>query len=415
MFLFYNGNLYIDEWSLNLTPQQNSMYKKLLLILILAIAVIPCLLAQKAVLPFELYDSRIHISLQVNDGEQKDFMFDTGAESAVFDSEEAKKANIKIKGSIPISGASGREKLAFSGKQKITLKDDLKINGINLVLTDLSGWREKTGRHFDGIIGYDILGKYVTQIDYDNRQISLFKKITDVDVSDHQVVDFDFKRGIAIPQFEVAITLKNGDTFKGLILFDTGAGLALSLNKPFIDENELYSKIGKTISTTGGGLNKKQTFNKALIASMNIGGFDLGEMTVQMSESEEGVTSYSGYLGLLGNEVISRFNVVLDYKNKKLYLKPNLRHHEDFSMPLSGIKLVKKEDKILIEELVPGCHAFQVGLRVGDHIHSVKGDSSNDLDAYRSLLESEPGGISVVVKESKDNFVAYRIILERLI
>ncbi len=56
---------------------------------------------------------------------------------------------------------------------------------------------------------------------------------------------------------------------------------------------------------------------------MIIQDFKLGEMPVQLSESKQGVTSYEGYLGLLGNEVISRFNVILDYKNTTLYLKPN--------------------------------------------------------------------------------------------
>ena len=64
-------------------------------------------------------------------------------------------------------------------------------------------------------------------------------------------------------------------------------------------------------------------------------------MMISISHDKNGVSSYENYLGILGGEVISRFNIILDYSTSTLYLKPNNTFNNSFEFPMSGLELIK--------------------------------------------------------------------------
>ena len=60
------------------------------------------------------------------------------------------------------------------------------------MLTDLTKLKDALERKFDGIIGYSLLKKYITKIDYENKRILLYNKIENVNITGYKAVNFKF-------------------------------------------------------------------------------------------------------------------------------------------------------------------------------------------------------------------------------
>jgi C-terminal processing protease CtpA/Prc len=138
-------------------------------------------------------------------------------------------------------------------------------------------------------------------------------------------------------------------------------------------------------------------------------------MVLGIAHDKDGVSSYENYLGILGAKVISRFNLVLDYSTSTLYLKPNNTYSKPFEFPLSGIKLKKVEDNIIIDRIEKTSTAYKKGIRKGDKLISVNKNSSRNITAYRELLKKEGDKIYLTIINHKGETKKIEIQLKRLL
>ena len=191
--------------------------------------------------------------------------------------------------------------------QKVYITKNKYIEGVDIALEDLTRLKKSLGKNFDGIIGNDIIKNYITKIDFEKKQIILYNSTDSVNTNNYKEFPFEFKNNINIPQFPVTIELENGSKFSGDIFFDSGAGLSLLLNTPFINENNLLAKVGKTINSTTDNLSNKTKTAETLIKSLEIGDYKFENLSIGLSSDKLGVSSFDKYLGILGNEIINRF------------------------------------------------------------------------------------------------------------
>ena len=385
--------------------------------LLLVLIISAHLNAQIAEIPFELIDDGlILLDVTINDNtEASTFLFDTGATSDLLDSTTANKLGLKANYKQDVSGTGGSKSYDIILNQKLTLQNKIEIDSTHLVLTDLTKLKDALERKFDGIIGYSLLKKYITKIDYENKRILLYNKIENVNITGYKVVNFKFENGITIPQFDISVTLRNEESYTGKILFDSGAGLTLLINTPYNKENKLSEKAGKSLISKSENLHGESISEDIAIKSMNIGGYQLNEMVVSIANDKNGVSSYENYLGLLGAKVISKFNIVLDYSSSTLYLKPNNTFSKSFEFPLSGIGLKKVDETIVIDRIEKTSSAYKKGIRKEDKLISVNKDSSGDIIAFRELLKKEGNNISLTIINSEGETKKIKIKLKRLL
>jgi len=385
--------------------------------LLLVLIISAHLNAQIAEIPFELIDDGlILLDVTINDNtEASTFLFDTGATSDLLDSTTANKLGLKANYKQDVSGTGGSKSYDIILNQKLTLQNKIEIDSTHLVLTDLTKLKDALERKFDGIIGYSLLKKYITKIDYENKRILLYNKIENVNITGYKAVNFKFENGITIPQFDISVTLRNEESYTGKILFDSGAGLTLLINTPYNKENKLSEKAGKSLISKSENLHGESISEDIAIKSMNIGGYQLNEMVVSIANDKNGVSSYENYLGLLGAKVISKFNIVLDYSSSTLYLKPNNTFSKSFEFPLSGIGLKKVDETIVIDRIEKTSSAYKKGIRKEDKLISVNKDSSGDIIAFRELLKKEGNNISLTIINSEGETKKIKIKLKRLL
>lgn len=359
----------------------------------------------QTIIPFELYEDK-YILINIPGPESNDsmvFYFDTGASTTLMDKKVAEKHNLKADYRQNVPGASGNKSYDIATKQKIYLTRHLFVENVNVVLEDLTRLNGSLGKKFDGIIGYDILKNYITKIDFDKKKIYLYPFKEKLHTTEFSEINFTFKNGIPIPQFPVTIELLNGEKFSDDIFFDSGAGLLLMLNTPFQEKNNIIKQVGKTVSSTNNNLSDKSVTTLSVIKSLEIATYKFeGKLPITISSDKAGVSSYSGYLGILGSEIINRFNIILDYSTLKLYLKPNELYHKEFVTAVSPIKLSLIDGAIIISGVTEGTEAYLKGLREGQTIVSINGITTSGIEKYRKML-LETNKVVVVKYVDKKN------------
>jgi len=278
--------------------------------------------AQQIKLPFELSKDNKSIFIKLPLENQKDsllFFFDTGAGTTLVDRKIAEKYHLKANYKAEVMGAGGKQLY------------NQYIDNTNFVLDDdISRLNKHFDKKIDGIIGSAILNNYLTKIDFETRTISLDKFDDSVNYDGYEKIPFEFYNGI--PKFPITFELKNNEKFSGNVLFDSGAGLTLLVNTLYKDKNNLLHKIGERTSINSGNLTSTTKYDEGLIRSIQIGNTIIKDenLKIALSSDKRGVSSSDDLLGILGSKIIYRFNFILDYKNKNLYLKPNHLFYKDF-------------------------------------------------------------------------------------
>jgi predicted aspartyl protease len=375
------------------------------------------IVAQVAEIPFETKDNgHIYLKVKVNNSDKVlNFVFDTGATSDLLDTKTSKKLGLKADYQQTVEGAGGSKKYDIILNQKLQLESGIAIDNTHLVLTDLSSFHELSDHGFYGILGYSLLKDYITKIDYEKNKLVLYKTIDEVNLSDYKAVPFVFGSGIPIPQFDISITLRNGETFSGRVLFDSGAGLSLSVNTPFSKKHQLAKKAEKSIITKSQNLSTTSFSEEIAISSLKIAGYEFKDLTITLSDDTTGVSSYESYLGIMGAKIIQRFHVILDYKAKKLYLKANRNFNTPFEFPLSGIRLKTTNGQVIIDNVATSSQAYQLGLRKGDRVIAINNLSKKRVAEYYNMLKKEGETVVIKVLKPSGDTKRYTIKLVRLL
>ncbi|MBW1294371.1 aspartyl protease family protein [Aquimarina litoralis] len=370
--------------------------------------------AQVTTIPFE-EDGLVFIKVQVNEhDEYLDFVFDTGASTGVLDSTVAESLNIKSNYSQNAQGANGSQTYHIATNQSIKV-GGVKLSNANLVLVDLQKLSQRSGRKIQGIIGYDVLKKYQTSFNFQEKTITLYENDNPISGLDaYTKIPMKFDR-TPIPQMELTFTLRDGSTQKGNFLFDSGANMSLLFNTPYALKHDLKNRTGKTIKGKARGLNKSTTYTKGTVEKISLYDFEFTDIPIDISEGKEGVSASSRYTGILGAKIINRFDMVLDYKNELFYLKPNTKFTEPFEFPTSGIGLEKVEDKILVSYVVEESEAYQKGIREGDELIKIDGYDGKELNEWEKHLKQDQKETTIQVKNTKGKVLQVVILLKRMI
>ncbi len=170
----------------------------------------------------------------------------------------------------------------------------------------------------EGVTGYSLFGKYVVEIDYDRMIMTLHEPPVTVDPS-WDSIPMTFKDN-NIPWIQGTININGSKEIPISLYIDLASGDALEL---LVKENMKFS-IPDSLeeSYLGTGLSGDIHGQTGRIASLRLGSFGLEDVTTSFAPAEIR-SKQDNADGIIGNNSLRRFNVIFDYKGKKLYLRPN--------------------------------------------------------------------------------------------
>ena len=375
-------------------------------------------------LDFKLISNLIIIQLQINDSKPLNFILDCGLRQTIL-------TKLPFNDSIPFKPARKTTIKGLGSETDLTVwhtfDNKFQINDIvcrnqHLFVLDDDRFEmsKQMGIEINGIIGSIIFENFIVRIDYINEKIFFYEPKKYKYKREHK------KRWINIPinvyknkpYISVPITIQGDSTIMAKILIDSGASDALWLF-PGTNDSIIYKKTGTELFL-GQGLNGDIYGKQSTISSIQIGKYQLNEVTVSLPDtsaiSNSISTDYPGRNGSVGAEILRRFDIIIDYSNKKLLLKRNRNFSDKFNFNLSGIEV---EMPFLglpiynISQIRKNSPADNAGLKKGDQIISLNNMSmvNYSLNDIIKIFRSKEGRkINMKVKRNEEEIkVKFRL------
>ncbi|MFP4092864.1 MAG: aspartyl protease family protein [Cyclobacteriaceae bacterium] len=378
---------------------------RFIFIFLVCLAPLSSLKAKQSVseIPFELYGEHIFIKLRVNGSEQLNFIFDTGAASTAISSHRARKLRLASDGMTSVRTSKGPS-LAYYSKRNTLRLGQLELNDVRIAHIQLDHLEKVMEKRVDGIIGHDLLNHYVVMVNYDRYVLEIYHPdefIPPQDFSAHQVQLISGR-----PYIDAALKLSNGEILAGRFQIDNGSGSSVTVYSPFVDENDLFSKVGKTelIYT----MNFTGVIDKNLAGRLNgidVGNFRLTNIPIRLNRSMYMKKAFKDGIGHIGNELLKRFNIAFDYRSGITYWKPNQSFVEEFQAAYSGlvVKTDQQMEKVYIKHVFDDSPAAMAGLAEDDEIvmiNNVKTLGRTSFEVQDLLQNTTANNIEIVIKRN---------------
>ncbi|MCK5115740.1 MAG: aspartyl protease family protein [Candidatus Aegiribacteria sp.] len=344
---------------------------------------------------FSLKGEHIYLDGEVN-GNPVTILLDSGAGATVLDSTLAAELGLEGTGSLPARGIGGTREFSFAKVPTYYAAGALVSDQTLAVMPLSEEFYPSTGEMIDLIIGYDFLSRFVTRIDYGSETITLFDPDSfSIDSDDISILPAE--RSMSLLSIEAVLE----DSVPVTLLLDTGAGGSIHLTPSFFESHPQFLGDRPTFETVIQGVGGEET-----ISGFRVSDITLGDYTVPggLCSSFDGGDMFSQYDGILGNAVLCRFILYLDYSSGQIILEPSSLFEEGLSESLTGMGLEIENNSLLVSKVIQGSPAEEAGILEGDILLEVDGipvnaDQLNDL----SDLLPDTAGAAVSLKFMRDD------------
>jgi predicted metalloprotease with PDZ domain len=184
-----------------------------------------------------------------------------------------------------------------------------------------------------------------------------------------------FERPRQIPLVEAEL-----DGVHGKFGIDTGARSSLLVYGPFAEQNKLQEKYGaKLEGVTGWGLGGPVRSLLARAKELKIGDVVVRDLVIRLSTQKKGLTTSSDLAGLIGPDVLSQFDVTVDYSRNQVIFEKNKQYGRRDSYDRAGLWMGQKGEDFTVVDVIAGGPADRAGIRQGETILAIDGVPSSQL------------------------------------
>ena len=321
------------------------------------------------------------------------FILDTGSGGISLDSLTSQYFQLEgTPSDRTIRGIAGIRNVRFLNNRSLHMHG-LSVDSLNFHINDYSILHAVYGERIDGIIGYSVLRRYIVKIDYDSLSIEFWTRGA-----------FKYPRGgfLMRPIINtIPVTtarVKDAETVNARFLFDLGAGLNMMLSTDFLKDSSLLDKKRKMYTKEAEGLGGKIDMQMTVIKEIKLGPYRFRSVPIYVFEDTYNITSYPYLGGLIGNDLLRRFNTILNYDRRDIYLIPNTHFNDAFDYSYSGLELYYEEGRIIVGDVAKGSPAEAVGLIEGDVVVAVNKNFNQSLQAYKAAMQSAGERLKIIVQ-----------------
>lgn len=351
------------------------------------------------VIPFSLAAESVILikALLVGRSDTLTFILDTGSSGISLDSTTAKSLGLTpVASEINIRGIAGMRKAEFVYNEKLTL-NELTVDSLNFHINDYQFLSYVYGVQVDGVIGYSLLSRYIVKIDYDVQEIEICSQGTIKYPRGGHLLK-PFIRTLPVQSARVRDHHKITTRF----LFDIGAGLSLVLSEDFEQDSLVLRKKRKRFPIEAHGVGGKLTMDMTLVKDFRLGPYRFRNVPTMVFEDEFNVTSYPYLGGLIGNQILKRFNVIFNYQQREIYLKPNTLYRVPFEYSYSGMELYYINNATVIGSIVKNSPADLAGLKEGDVLIAIDHNASQNFAQYKKALMSARKQVKLIIRRDEE-------------
>jgi Aspartyl protease/PDZ domain len=320
------------------------------------------------------------------------FILDTGSGGISLDTTTALYYKLPLETSDrTVRGIGGSKNINYYKNGTLHFPG-LDVTGLDFHINDYQILTEVYGLRVDGIIGFSFLRRYIVALDYDKQMMSVYTPGS-----------YKYpKHGTFLkPSFaSIPITQHLVQDERSYLLnfyFDTGAGLSLLLSEQFVKDSVLISSSRKSVNTQVEGLIGKISMRLTTVKRMSVGPYKFKRVPLHVYSDSVNVLGYPAVKGLIGSDLLRRFNIVLNYPERLIHLVPNTHMRDPFDYSYTGMNYYFIDGKIVITEIQQGSPAEVAGLKPGDIIFGIETNFSNNISQYKALLQNPGQKVRILI------------------
>jgi len=345
--------------------------------------------------PFEMVGSYVVITVRINDSSPLNLILDSGVKNTII-------TELQTGDHITLNYSDVKDLMGLGGGNHIdayisnynTLRVGrlkMQYKTVYVLQENVFNLSKHTGTKINGLLGADFLQDYTVEIDYSNKRVRFYEP-----------TPFDPPKGyetlpikIEAQKLFVNLAVLNPDSTRRQVkmLIDTGA----ELNAWFLTSDSSNVKLPRKWiqGTIGEGLNGIISGKYGRIPEINVGNFTLKKPIVSFPDSSSvaQILANSKRDGTIGSLMLSRFNLFIDYNNKKLYFKPNWTFNSTYTYNVAGIEIVQLSQFFPVTEVLSvweNSPASRAGVKPSDRLVEVNGNSAYKMtiNEIRKIFET---------------------------
>ena len=331
--------------------------------------------SKKTSLPFSYNENerQILFNVKINNSIDAVFSYDTGADGNIVDSLFFVSNNIH-------SNKIAEQKITGVGEGISSVKSihdtltyrfgNIEIKSTKNIIYDL---KSISGKSDDGILGIESFRALLHKIDYQKRKITINPSL-----NGFKSLSIKYKnKKIYIPSY---VELSNGNSVQGEFLVDTGAANS-SLNS-WIYNEEQFKDVKKTKFFSYRGIGNKKTGYVLKVSKLAISKDTISNHLMAISLNQSGFLAKTDVCGILGNDVLSKFSIIYDIPNLKIWYKP-VKYKDKNTSLFIGFRAVDRTDinqGWIVKSLQEESDAVLKGLEINDQIISINDIKVDEID-----------------------------------
>jgi hypothetical protein len=270
-----------------------------------------------------------------------------------------------------------------------------------------------SGRQIDAILGYDFFHRFVVEIDYSDKYISLYDPQSFDYRGTGEIIPFALHSDQ--PYVQAKLMLSGEAQIDGEYVIDTGSGNSLMLAKDFAVEHGVLASLERSLQSRAVGVGGEFT-----IAIGRTRAVQLGRLTIRgiITLFPEGEITAAGKAGNIGGRILCRFRVIFDYSRQRIILEPKEHFADPEEYDMSGMSLrAEGLSKIIkISRILENSPAAEVGLKPNDIILAIDGQSAAEIGVGKlcQMFRQEGREYQLSIRRGEE-LLQIRLKLKRLI
>lgn len=325
------------------------------------------------------------------------FIFDTGSGAISLDSTTVEEFNILNKPSgKTVRGIAGIREVNVATDHTLTLPG-LKVDSVDFYINNYDLLSSVYGVKIDGIIGYSIIKQFIIKVNFDSLNLEFYSP---------GKIKYPWGGRIFYPSFTALpiqiLTIEDARRIKPSFYIDTGAGLSLLLTEQLISDSSFLKKSRKPLPILAQGLGGKKPIMITISKKVKIGPYSFRKVPTHVLDDTYNVISYPFLGGLIGNDLLRRFNMVINYPAREIFLKPNSHYKDIFDYSYTGLNLYTIDGAIEVHDIAPNSPATKAGLQDGDVVVAVNKNFTNNIQTYKDLLSKAKTTVPMIIIRNQE-------------
>lgn len=336
------------------------------------------------------------------------FILDTGSGAISLDSTTAEEFNIfNSPSGKTVRGIAGVREVNYASNHSLTFPG-LVVDSMDFYINNYEILTSVYGIKIDGIIGYSLIKQFIIKVNFDSLKLEFYSP-----------GEIKYPRGgkTFYPSFTALpiqiLTIEDQRLIKPKFYIDTGAGLSLLLTEQLASDSSFFKKKRKPLAILAQGLGGKKPIMITVTKKVKIGPYTFRKVPTHILDDTYNVISYPFLGGLIGNDLLRRFNLIINYPAKEFHLKPNSHFKDGFDYSYTGLNLYNIDGAIEIHDVAPNSPATKAGLQDGDVVVAVNKNFTNNIQTYKDLLSKANTTVPMIILR-EDKLIEVKLKVKRI-